>query len=141
RAISLANESRAELGLGRVARARSLCGEARGLLRNNRQNGANLPVLREAVRVETEGSNLARAGTLLAEFEDRSRKSGWRMYVLESRCARAEIEIRSGKRPEGLQRLRTLADEARADGIGRVETEARNLLARPPQAPTAPSRK
>ncbi len=130
RAISLAHESRAELGLGRIDRARSESDAARALLKDNRQNGANLPVLREAVRVETEASNLARATALLAEFEDRARKSGWLLFVLESRQARAEIELRSGKTRGGLRRLRTLAEEARADGIGRVETEARNLLAR-----------
>lgn len=138
RAISLADESRAELGLGRAARARVLSDEARSLLRGNRQNGANLPVLREALRVETEASNPRRAATLLAEFEDCSRKSGWLLFVLESRRARAEIEIRSGKGAEGLQRIRTLAEEARADGIGRVETEARNLLARPPASASSP---
>jgi DNA-binding winged helix-turn-helix (wHTH) protein/TolB-like protein/predicted negative regulator of RcsB-dependent stress response len=128
-AISLANEARAELGLGRIAEAQALCGKARGLLKNNRQNGAALPVLMEALRVETAGTNLAAAKALLAEFETHARKAGWLFYILEARRADAELEIRTGRKQDGLREARSLAEKARLEGFGLVAAEAQNLLA------------
>jgi DNA-binding winged helix-turn-helix (wHTH) protein/tetratricopeptide (TPR) repeat protein/TolB-like protein len=126
-AISLATEARAELGLGKFAEARALCGKARALLKNNRQNGANLPVLMEAVRVETAANPDAAEG-VFSDFETRARKSGWLLYILESRRARAEIEIRTGRMQEGLQEARSVVQEARLKGFGLIAAEAQSLL-------------
>ena len=130
-ATSLAAKARAELGLGKIAEARTLCGKARAMLGDNRQNNGNLPVLLEEVRVETAASRLAEAQRLLSELDARARKSGWLLYILEARRAAAEIEIRSGRRAEGLQRARALAEEADARGFGLVAAEARKLLGEP----------
>jgi hypothetical protein len=97
-------------------------------LKNNRQNGAALPVLMEALRVETAGTHVAAARTLLSEFETRSRKAGWLFYILEARRAEAEIEIRTGRKDEGFRRLASLADEARGNGFGLIANEARSIL-------------
>ncbi|HET7451284.1 MAG TPA: hypothetical protein VFL12_00960, partial [Thermoanaerobaculia bacterium] len=107
-----------------------LCVEARSLLRDNRQNGANLPVLLEAVRVETAAGNLPAARRLFAELEMRSRKAGWLFYILEARRAGAEIEILAGRTRDGLREVRSLAEDARAKGFGLVVAEARDVLAR-----------
>jgi tetratricopeptide (TPR) repeat protein len=127
-AISLANQARAELGLGKIAEARTLCGKARALLTDNRQNGANLPVLLEAVRADTAAGNLEAARRSFAELETTSRKSGWLFYILEARRAGAEIEMLAGRKREGLRQIQSLEEEARARGFGLVEAEAVNLL-------------
>jgi DNA-binding winged helix-turn-helix (wHTH) protein/tetratricopeptide (TPR) repeat protein len=127
-AISLATEARADLALGKIAEARSLCEKARLLLKSNRQNGANLPVLLEAVRVETGASNLATARKLFAHFETLARKAGWLFYVLEGRRAGAEIEILAGGRQEGLRHLQSLARESHDKGFGLVAGEAERVI-------------
>ena len=126
-ANALAEEARADLGLGRASQARSLCEKARTLLKDNHQNGANLAVLLEAVRVETEARDLGAARRLSAEFQDRAGKSGWLFYILEARRAGAEIEILAGRKQEGYRQLRILAKESRDRGFGLVAAEAQNL--------------
>jgi DNA-binding winged helix-turn-helix (wHTH) protein/tetratricopeptide (TPR) repeat protein len=127
-AIALANQARAELGLGRLAEARSLCARARAQLKANRQNGANFPVLLEAVRIETAASNLEAARSLLEDIERRTRKAPWLFYVLEARRAEAEIDIRAGRRRDGLNALKALAEEAGEKGFALVAAEARTVI-------------
>ncbi|MGH9442177.1 MAG: tetratricopeptide repeat protein, partial [Thermoanaerobaculia bacterium] len=129
-AIALANQARAELGLEKIAAARSLCQRARHLLKENRQNGANLPVLVESVRIETSTSNPDEARKLLSDLEDRAGKARWPLYIFESRRAAAEIEFLAGERAKSLREFRSLADEARGAGFNLIAAQAQTFLAR-----------
>jgi hypothetical protein len=50
--------------------------------------------------------------------------------MFEARRAGAEIELLSGKRPEGLRDMRAVAEEAKNAGFNRIAAEAQKFSQR-----------
>lgn len=129
-AISEATIARAEAALGRGADARRDAAKARALVSTSHQNGAILPVLLAAARVEALTGDRAGAHQLVAEALRRAERVKWRIFILEARLVEAELDLSPVRRPAALAALSSLAQEARTAGFGLMAREADDAMSR-----------